>query len=158
MKTKHICFLALAATMAWSASQALAQPATGKGPGPAAAQAKGAPGRGAQGKGPRDAGPAEPIVVPDPVDTTGAPSGPQGDTWASIKELPDLLGPWRSNDIVGRPNGPQMPLTASGQAIVKKLADIRAHGGDVEGRAKYCVTLGFPGGMTGPEEIGRAHV
>ena len=82
-------------------------------------------------------------------------SGPQGDRWESIKQLPDFTGPWRSNDILGRSkNNPDpMPLTPTAKANVEKLAKIRAGGGDVEGRAKYCLTLGFPGGMTGPEEI-----
>ena len=57
-------------------------------------------------------------------------------------------------DLIGRPQDmASMPLTAKGKAIVEQNAKTRAGGGDVEGRAKYCLTLGFPGGMAGPEEI-----
>ncbi len=82
-------------------------------------------------------------------------SGPQGDSWDSIKQLPDFSGVWQvgSFNPVAQFKDNPLPLNPVWKKKSDELASIRAKGGDIEGRAKYCIALGFPGGMVGPEEI-----
>ena len=47
----------------------------------------------------------------------------------------------------------EAPLTPAWHKKIDDLAALRKRGGDVEGRAKYCIFLGFPGGMAGPRSI-----
>ena len=96
------------------------------------------------------------------------PSGPQGDSWDSLKRLPNWTGVWQS--LAGREgnlplqkgagnvrssvyNLAEAPLTPAWHKKIDDLAALRKRGGDVEGRAKYCIFLGFPGGMAGPRSI-----
>ena len=46
-----------------------------------------------------------------------------------------------------------MPLTPAWQQKVADERRIHDAGGDVEGRAKYCTELGFPGGISGPTTL-----
>jgi hypothetical protein len=85
-----------------------------------------------------------------------AASGPQGDTWDSIKQLPDFSGAWQpTTQGAGGGTGlvEPMPLTPAWQKKVLEEQRIHNAGGDVEGRAKYCVELGFPGGLSGPTTL-----
>src|ERR1700743_2156824 len=51
---------------------------------------------------PAQADPPAPAAPLTPAVATGAPSGPQGDTWASIAKLPDWQGIW---ELDGRGGG-----------------------------------------------------
>ena len=79
----------------------------------------------------------------------------QGENWDTIKQLPDFGDIWMAANIGpgGQTFKEPMSLTPPWAAKVEELKQIRAKSGDVEGRAKYCIVLGFPGGMAGPEEI-----
>lgn len=81
-------------------------------------------------------------------------AGLPGDSWDSIKQLPDFSGVWQSTNVApGAVAKGKMVVTPAWQKKLDALAAVRKKSGDVEGRAKYCIYLGFPGGMAGPEEV-----
>lgn len=78
-----------------------------------------------------------------------APS-PQGDSWDSIKLLPDWSGIWTSQVNPGQKG---MIFNAKGKAAADKLEALRKVNGDIPSRQKLCLLSGFPGGMGGPEQF-----
>ena len=91
---------------------------------------------------------AEPVVAL-PTPTAPASASPQGDSWESVKKLPDWGGVWASMNL---PSAKTMPFNAKGKAQAATLAKLREINGDIPSRAKHCILNGFPGGMSGPEE------
>lgn len=87
----------------------------------------------------------------------GATSVPQGQDYASLKQLPDWSGSWKAVSYLtqlkngrGGPFQVDAPLNA---ATAAKLADLRRisdAGGDVPTKFYHCVPHGLPGGMDGP--------
>ena len=81
---------------------------------------------------------------------------PQGDTWDSIKLLPDWSGGWGDHDWeTGRLRGGEVsrgiPFNAKAQAQADSYRKLAAAGGDVTQRTQNCVPSGFSGTMGGPE-------
>ena len=87
------------------------------------------------------------------ADVAPAHTSLQGATWDEIKQLPDWSGLWQptTQGAAGGTNLKEpMPVTPVWAAKIEAEQKIHNAGGDVEGRGKYCVELGFPGGISGP--------
>ena len=75
-----------------------------------------------------------------------AQSGPQGDSWESIAELPELTGLWIG--VSGGGGGAQGPsLAPDYAAMLARYNDARASGEIEDGPAANCVPTGMPGMM-----------
>src|SRR5882672_2726372 len=83
-------------------------------------------------------------------------NSPQGDTWDSIKLLPEWSGGWADYDVeTGRFRGGQVsnqiPFRPATQAKVDEFRRLAAAGGDVTARTQNCYPSTFTGSMGGPE-------
>jgi len=84
--------------------------------------------------------------------TVAAQSSPQGDTWDSIKKLPDWGGIWEVT-FGGGPRGarPEPPsLTPAYEAKLKEYQDAQRRGEIQDTPAANCVPNGMPAIMTQP--------
>ncbi|MGH8206253.1 MAG: hypothetical protein ACRETK_05700 [Steroidobacteraceae bacterium] len=85
----------------------------------------------------------------------GAPSGPQGQTWASIAKLPNWQGIWQAH--FGRPlqgGAPTGPvLTAKAKANLDAFRAKQKFGEDLQPQTANCVPPGMPTIMTQPYPI-----
>jgi hypothetical protein len=80
-----------------------------------------------------------------------APSGPQGDTWASIAKLPDWGGLWEPAFRGRRSGPPEAPaFTAAYAARLKQYQDAQRRGEIQDTPAANCVPPGMPNIMTQP--------
>jgi hypothetical protein len=78
---------------------------------------------------------------------------PQGDTWASIAQLPDLGGIWEVSGGGGRGAGEPPSLTPPYAALLKQYTDAQARGEIEDTPAANCVPNGMPNIMTQPYPI-----
>lgn len=89
-----------------------------------------------------------------PVGAAGP--APQGESLASIAQLPDWSGSWRATTYLsqlrkgGGPFNVDAPLNATATARLEELRRISDAGGDVPTKFYHCVPHGLPGGMDGP--------
>jgi hypothetical protein len=99
-------------------------------------------------------------VLPVQADAPPAlakPSGPQGDSWASIAKLPDWQGiwelDWRSGGglAAARPAPPK--LTPEAQAKLDAYKKAQESGKDLQPEQANCLPPGMPGMMTQPYPI-----
>ena len=88
-------------------------------------------------------------AAPATIAQTTAATRP-GDTWDSIKTLPDWSGVWAS---ATNPSGKGMQFSDAGKVQADELAKLREVNGDIPSRQKKCLLAGFPGSMTGPEQF-----
>jgi len=87
----------------------------------------------------------------------GKPSGPQGDTWASIAKLPDWQGIWELNwqGGGGLAGARPVPAKLTPEAKAKQDAYRKAQesGKDLQPDQANCLPPGMPGVMTQPYPI-----
>jgi hypothetical protein len=98
------------------------------------------------------AGPVSAQVAPQGEPDLGAPRGPQGDTWASIANLPDWGGLWEPAFGGGRDN-PKPMLTPAYEAKFKAYQAAVKSGKIQDTPSANCVPPGLPGIMTQPYPI-----
>ena len=83
-----------------------------------------------------------------------APSGPQGDTWASVAKLPDWGGIWEVTFGGRRGTPPEPPSFTPKYAAKLKAYQDAQHSGAIEDTpAANCVPPGMPNMMTQPYPI-----
>lgn len=132
----------------------------------------GAPPSGAQGGAPGGGGPggpgfamrAAPVVLPGPVEfDPSKKSGAQGDTWDSIKQLPDWSGDWTlDNDSFARVrdttdsadannlNVPKLYKKYWDYRMLNKVQNKGTQGTGANNNAAKCIPDGMPGIMSTP--------
>jgi hypothetical protein len=83
----------------------------------------------------------------------GSPSGPQGDSWNSIGQLPNFAGAWyRPNMFTAPPPGAKPPprISPPYTPAYQKLAASHASDATVDNNALHCLPDGTPAIMSAP--------
>lgn len=84
---------------------------------------------------------------------------PQGDTWDSIKQLPNWSGAWQATEFLQHVyevgvvpwNNLKIPFTEEAAARFEKLKQQSLAHEDISTRSDHCISLGVPGNMNTPQ-------